>query len=68
MIRKEKLQKYVKKGEYNKFRNGNKSQHGSSSKSDKQSFQPTQDVIGEIKTITGGPFTRGSFKSLKKAY
>ena len=25
-------------------------------------------MIGEIKTITGGPFTGGSFKSLKKAY
>ena len=68
MIRKGKLQKYVKKGEYNKFRDGNKSQHGSSSRSDDQPFQPTQDVIGEIKTITGRPFTGGSFKSLKKAY
>ena len=25
-------------------------------------------MIGKIKTITGGPFTGGSFKSLKKAY
>ena len=25
-------------------------------------------MIGEIKTITSGPFTGGSFKSLKKAY
>ena len=25
-------------------------------------------MIEEIKTITGGPFTSGSFKSLKKAY
>ena len=25
-------------------------------------------MIGEIKTITGGPFTGGSFKSLQKAY
>ena len=25
-----------------------------------------QNVIGEIKTITGGPSTRGSFRSLKK--
>ena len=68
LIWKGKLKKYVKKGEYNKFRDGNKSQHGSSSRSDDQPFQPTQDVIGEIKTITGGPFTGGSFKSLKKAY
>ena len=58
----------MKKGEYNKFWDGNKSQHESSSKSDDQPFQPTQDMIGEIKTIIGGPFTGGSFKSLKKAY
>ena len=31
LIRKGKLQKYVKKGEYSKFRGGNKNQHGSSS-------------------------------------
>ena len=67
MIQKAKLQKYVKKGEYSKFRDGNESQHESSSKSEDHPFQPPQDVIGEIKTIAGGPFTRGSFKSLKKA-
>ncbi|XP_030932592.1 uncharacterized protein LOC115958326 [Quercus lobata] len=67
LIRKGKLQKYVKKGEYSKFKDGNKSQHGSSSRDDRSS-QPPQDVIGEIKTITGGPFSGGSFKSLKKAY
>ena len=67
LIQKGKLQKYVKKGEYSKFRDGNKSQHESSSRSDDHPFQPPQDVIEEIKTITGGPFTRGSLKSLKKA-
>ncbi|XP_030970585.1 uncharacterized protein LOC115990960 [Quercus lobata] len=68
LIRKGKLQKYVKNEEYNKFRDGNKSQHESSSRSDDCPSQPLQDVIGEIKTITGEPFSRGSFKSLKKAY
>ena len=68
LIRKGKLQKYVKKGKYSKFRDSNKSQHESSSRSDDRPFQPTQDVTGEIKTITGGPFTGGSFKSLQKAY
>ena len=29
--------------------------------------QPPQNVIGEIKTIAGGPFTSGSFISLRKA-
>ena len=61
------MQKYVKKGEYSKFRGGNKNQHESSSRSDDRSFQPLQDVIGEIKMTAGGPFTGGSFKSLKKA-
>ena len=68
MIRKGKLQKYVKKGEYSKFRNDNKSQHESSSRNDDHPSQPPQDVIGEIKTITRGPFTGRSFRSSKKAY
>ena len=68
LIRKGRLQKYVKKNEYNKFRSDHKSQHESSSRNDDRPSQLPQDVIGEIKTITGGPFTRGSFKSLKKAY
>ena len=67
LIQKGKLQKYVKKNEYSKFRNDNKSQHESSSRNDDRPSQPPQDVIGEIKTITGRPFTGGSFKSLKKA-
>ena len=66
MIQKGKLQKYMKKGEYSKFRDGNKSQHESSSRSDDCLFQPQQDVIGEIKMIVGGPFTGGSFRSLEK--
>ena len=51
------MQKYVKKREYSKFRGGNKNQHEFSSKSDDRPHQPPQDVIGEIKTIAGGPFT-----------
>ena len=34
MIQKGKLQKYVRKGEYNKFRGSNKNQHKSFSRSD----------------------------------
>ena len=69
MIQKGKLQKYVKKREPNRFRVGNKSQHESSSSSrdEDHPFQPPQNVIGEIKMIAGGPFTGGSFRSLKKA-
>ncbi|XP_075662991.1 uncharacterized protein LOC142632486 [Castanea sativa] len=58
LIRKEKLQKYVKKGEPSRFREGNKRQHESSSKNSVHPFQPPQDVIGEIKTIAGGPLRR----------
>ena len=68
MIQKGKLQKYVKKGEYNKFRGSKKNQHESTSKSDNRPHQPPQDVIEEIKTIAREPFTGGSFRSLKKAY
>ena len=60
------MQKYVKKGEPNKFRDGNKSQHESLSRDKDHPFQPSQNVIGEIKTIAWGPFIGRSFRSLKK--
>ena len=68
LIQKGKLQKYVKKGEYSKFRDDNKIQHESFSQDDDRPSQPPHKVIGEINTITGGPFSGESFKSLKKAY
>ena len=48
----------MKKGENSRFRN------------DDEDHMPQHppSVIGEIKTITGGPSTRGLFKSLKKSY
>ena len=67
LIQKRKLQKYIKKGEDSNFKGGNKNQRESSSGSDDCPCQPPQDVIGEIKTIAGGPLIGGSFKSLKKA-
>ena len=67
LIRKGKLQKYVKKGEYSNFKGSNKSQREFSSKTEDRLHQPPQDIIGEIKMIAGGPITRGSFRSLKKA-
>ena len=57
----------MKKGEYSKFRVGNKNRYESSSRGDDRPKQPPQDVIGKIKTIAGRPFTGGSFRSLKKA-
>ena len=67
LIRKGKLQKYVKKGESSRFKDGNKNQRESSSRDKDNTSQPPQNVIGEIKTIAGGPFTSGSFRSLRKA-
>ena len=67
LIQKGKLQKYVKNWEYNNFKGGNKNQREFSSRNDDRPRQPPQEVIREIKTIAGGPFTRGSFRSLKKA-
>ena len=67
LIWKGKLQKYVKKGEPSRFKDGNKSQHESTSMDEDHPFQPPQNVIGEIMTIAGGPFIVGSFRSLKKA-
>ena len=40
----------------------------SSPKEEDHTSQRTPSIIGEIKTITGGPSTGGSFKSLKKSY
>ena len=59
LIQKGKLQKYVKKGELSRFRDGNKSQHESSSRDEDHPFQPSQNVIGEIKTIAGGHSHKG---------
>nr|XP_023898471.1 uncharacterized protein LOC112010353 [Quercus suber] len=67
LIRKGKLQKYVKKGEPSTFRDDNKNQRNSSPKNKDYKFQPSQNLIGEIKTIAREPFTGGSFRSLKKA-
>ena len=68
LIQKGKLQKYVKKGQFSKFKDDNKTQHESFSRNDDRSSQSPRRVIGEINMITGGPFSRGSFRSLKKAH
>ena len=68
LIWKEKLLKYVKKGDFSRYRDGKKDQHEGSQK-DEDCLPPRpQGAIGEIKTITGGPSTGGSFRSLKKSY
>ena len=67
LIRKGKLQKYVKRGESNKFRGDSKNQHEYLPSDEDHTSQCSPSVIGEIKTITGGSSTGGSFKSLRKA-
>ena len=58
----------MKKGEFSKFRGDNKNQREFSRRDEDHTSQRPPSVIEEIKTITGGPFTGGSYKSLKKAY
>ena len=67
LIRKGKLQKYMKNRESSRFRDKDKNQRGFSPKDEDHTSQQPQTVIGEIRTIMGGPFTGGSFRSLKKA-
>ena len=57
----------MKKGESSRFRDDNKSQRESSPRNEDNMSEPPQNVIGETKTIAGGPFTGGSFRSLRKA-
>ena len=66
LIQRGKLQQYVKKGDSAKY--GQKGQHGGFRRDEDRSQPHPQTALGEIKTITGGPTTGGSFRSLKKSY
>ena len=68
LIRKGKLQKFVKKGEPSKSGDDNKGKHEASPRDENITSQHLPSLIGEIKTITGRPSIGGSFKSLKKSY
>nr|XP_023902566.1 uncharacterized protein LOC112014409 [Quercus suber] len=65
LIQKGKLQRYVKRAEATRY--SKKDQHGGFQRSENQPPRP-KTARGEIKTITEGPSTRGSFRSLKKSY
>ena len=67
LIRKGKLQKYVKKGESSMFKGNSKNQCKFSPRDEDHMSQCPPSVIRKIKTITGGPSTRGSFRSFRKA-
>ena len=66
LIRRGKLQQYVKKGDSTKY--GQKGQHRGFRRDEDHSQPCPQTALGEIKTITGGPTAGGSFCSLKKSY
>ncbi|XP_030935997.1 uncharacterized protein LOC115961094 [Quercus lobata] len=68
LIRKGKLQKFMKKGDSSRSRNDNKGQHEAPQRDEDHMPLCPQSAIGEIKTIIGGPSTGGSFKSLRKSY
>ena len=68
LIQKGKLQKYIKKGDSSKYKDSNKD-HREGPQRDEDRIPPRpQSAKGEIGTITGGPSTGGSFKSLRKSY
>ena len=67
LIRKGKLQKYVKKGDTSRSRDNNKDKHEASPRNKDNTSHRPHSVIKEIKTIIGGPSTRGLFRSLNKS-
>ena len=56
----------MKKGDSTKY--GQKGQHRGFQRDEDHSQPRPETALGEIKTITGGPTTRGSFRSLRKSY
>ena len=66
LIQKGKLQKYVKRGDSNKY--SKKDQHRGSQRDEDLPPPRPQSALGEIKTITEGPTTGGSFRSLRKSH
>ena len=68
LIRKGKLQKYMKRGESDRHKDGKKDQHEGSQRNEDHLPPCPQSAIREIKTIMGGLSTEVSFKSLKKSY
>ena len=67
LIRKGKLQKFVKNKESRKSRSDNKEKHEVVPRDEDNTFNHAQNAIGEIKMITEGPSIGGSFISLKKS-
>ena len=68
LIRKGKLQRFMKKGEPSRFEDDKKDKHEASPRDEDHTSQRPPNVIGEIKKITGEPSIGGWFKSFKKSY
>ena len=68
LIRKGKLQRFVKKGEPGRSGDDNKGKREASPRDKDIISQRPLSAIEEIKTTTGGASTSGSFKSFKKSY
>ena len=68
LIRKRKLQKFIKRGDSSRSKDDNKGQHEVPQRDEDHIPLHPQSTIREIKTITGGTSVGGSFKSLKKSY
>ena len=66
LIRKGKLQKYIKRRDSDKY--SNKDQDKGSQKDEDLPPPRPQRALEEIKTIMGGPTTGGSFRSLSKSH
>ena len=62
------MQKFVKKGDSNRPRDDSRDKLEASSRDEDHKPHHQHNAIGEIKMITGGPSTKGSFRSLKKLY
>ena len=58
----------MKNEEPSRSRDDDKDKHEASPKDEDHTSQCPLSMIEEIKTITGGPSTGGSFRSLKKSY
>ena len=68
LIRKGKLQKFVKKGDSTRPKDDSRDKLEASPRNDDHKPHHQQSAIKEIKTITEEPSTKGSFRSLKKSY
>ena len=68
LIRRGKLQKFVKKGDSSRSKDDNRDKLEAFPRDEDHKSHLQHSAIGEIKTITRGPSTWGSFRSLKKSY